>query len=170
MGSRRSRPTYKVTMTGRPSSPEIEVKKHSQPIFSPIRLDAVSLLLKVRQASPKLNKESNPVNRILRALLKVVSSGKTRPSKGPSPDECRHSLRISQGDVRKRELASTFLHQPAAADRCQVIHFPPSPHPGAFDGLPPRHPAVPHTARLPSGLISPFPSKDQHQLRFHAAL
>jgi hypothetical protein len=104
MGSRRSRPTYKVTMTGRPSSPEIEVKKHSQPIFSPIRLDAVSLLLKVRQASPKLNKESNPVNRILRALLKVVSSGKTRPSKGPGPDECRHSLRISQGDVRNASL------------------------------------------------------------------
>jgi hypothetical protein len=31
------------------------------------------LLLKVRQASPKLNKESNPVNRILRTLPQPAS-------------------------------------------------------------------------------------------------
>ena len=73
MGRCRFRPTYKVTKTDRIAPSEIEIKKHRSLILSPCRLEALSLLLKVRQASRKLNKESHPVNRILRARRPVIS-------------------------------------------------------------------------------------------------
>jgi hypothetical protein len=73
MGRCRFRPTYKVTKTDRIAPSEIEIKKHRSLILSPCRLEALSLLLKVRQASRKLNKESHPVNRILRARRPLIS-------------------------------------------------------------------------------------------------
>jgi hypothetical protein len=52
---------------------EIEIKKRGALILSPCRLEALSLLLKVRQASRKLNKEYQPVNRILRTRQPAIS-------------------------------------------------------------------------------------------------
>jgi hypothetical protein len=147
MGRCRFRPTYTLTKTDRIAPSDIEIKKHRPLILSPCRLEALSLLHKVRQASRKLNKESHPVNMILRSAS-ASALAHARPPKRRTVNPLASSL---IGPRITRTMPFSFPGSP----RRRALESPirPAPLPGVRAARRDLEPLLAHKVRRPGESI-----------------
>ena len=147
MGKCRFRPTYKVTKTDRIAPSEIEFKKFRPLILSPCKLEALYLLLKVRQASRKLNKEYQPVNRILLAYRPALS-----------PEVCREKLIGHPLSCQREALGQTGATSSSSPGwprhLSRELALQPAPRPCAPTGFPQTQPTLAHKGRQHDESIS----------------